>query len=150
MTRDVKTQLRLLACLTGITLLVGALSVVAYAIFFPPHFRGFGEVTAGHSVAGWIVNQSSLSTPVEVQLYVDGRFIAGGTADLPRPDVVAAGKTFNDRCGYNFPLPPLAAGTHEARVFATHKIGSGAYRTQQLIGGPLTFKVEDANSVEPR
>ncbi len=68
--------------------------------------------------------------------------MAGAPADLPRPDVVAAGFARDPRCGYNFPVPRLAAGDHEARVYVVHKVGSGAYRTLQLTGNLLRFAVD--------
>jgi hypothetical protein len=129
---------------TALTLLVGAAAVWLSAVFFPPHFQGWGEVTREGAVAGWAVNRAAPSERVEVQLYVDGRFVAGRTADQPRPDVAAAGHARDERCGYSFKLPPLAPGPHEARVYAAHAVGAGSYLTLQLTGRPLRFNV-DAN-----
>lgn len=131
----------LLGALTGMTLLAGAASVGWHCVFFPPHFQGWGEVTPDGAIAGWVVNKSEPSARAEVQLYVDGRFVAGGTADRPRPDVLAAGHARDERCGYRFETPPLAAGRHEAHVYATHRVGSGTYLTLQLTGKPLRFTV---------
>jgi hypothetical protein len=132
---------------TGLTLLVGALTVGLSSVFFPPHFQGWGELTPGGAVAGWAVNRAAPAERVEVQLYVDGRFVAGRTADLPRPDVSAAGYARDERCGYEFALPPLAAGRHEARVYATHKVWAGTYRTLLLTGRPIGFTVDDGGRV---
>ncbi|HEX7175166.1 MAG TPA: hypothetical protein VF240_07775 [Pyrinomonadaceae bacterium] len=133
----------LLALLVGATMVAGALVVGARSVFFPPRFRGFGEVTAGGQVAGWVVDgqEETTARPVEVQLYIDGVFAAAATADLPRPDVLAAGRARDERCGYSFALPTLAAGEHEARVYAAHAVGGGAYRTLQQTGAALRFRV---------
>jgi hypothetical protein len=150
MTDSVRTQ-TLLAVLVGATLAVGVLAVGAHAVFFPPRFRGFGEVTADGRVAGWVVDgrgaaAASSPRPVEVQLYVDGRFVSARAADLPRPDVLAAGRARDEHCGYSFTLPALATGAHEARVYAAHAVAGGAYRTLQQTGTPLRFTV-DASGV---
>ena len=146
MNSSLKTHL-LIAVPTFASLLVGAATVVLYLYFFPPHFRGWGEVTARPGVAGWAVNSSSPTSRVEVQLYVDGRFIALSVAELARPDVVAAGWTTDERCGYDFLLPPLPAGEHEARVYAVHEVGGSSYRMLQMLGAPLHFKTDAGGNI---
>ncbi len=142
MNSSLKTHL-LIGIPAAAALSVGAASVLFYLYFFPPQFRGWGEVTARRSVAGWAINLSAPASRVEVQLYVDGRFVARAGADLPRPDVVAAGWTKDARCGYDFPLPPLPAGEHEARLYAVHKVGAGSYLTLQMLGAPLRFRIDE-------
>lgn len=132
----------LAAVLTGVTLVVGACAVYIYATYFPPHYRGWGEVTAHRTIAGWAVNERTPESRVAVQLYIDGRFVGGRVADLPRPDVVAAGRSRDEQCGYSFDIPELTAGEHEARVYALHKVGDGSYRTLQLTGTPLRFRTD--------
>ncbi len=123
-------------------LIIGAAAIFYYLIFFPPVFRGWPETTPYNSVAGWVVNEASPMQSVEVELYVDNQFIAHATADFPRADVLAAGRAKTDKCGFNFDLPPLARGTHEAQVYAVHKVyAGGAYRTLQRIGKPLRWKI---------
>lgn len=148
MSRDRRLHLWL-GALTAATLVVSAAAVGLYGVFFPTRFQGWGEVNPDGAVAGWVVNRAEPSTPVEVQLYVDGRFVARATADLPRPDVSAAGYARDERCGYLFPLPPLAAGSHEARVYALHRVGAGTYLTLQLMGKPLRFTVDGGGRVKP-
>jgi hypothetical protein len=127
------------AALVCVTLAAGAWAVWAEYDSFPPHFRGFGEVTRGGEVAGWAVDASRPSARVEVELYVDGRFVAHGVAALPRPDVVAAGRATDPDCGYRFPLPALAPGAHEARIYALHAPGPEDLRTLRQLGDPLRF-----------
>ena len=131
----------LFAALAGLTLAAGAYAVWTEYAAFPPYFRGFGEVTRRGEVAGWAVDASDPSARVEVQLYVDGRFVAHSAATLPRPDVVAAGRAQDQHCGYSFPLPALPAGGHEARVYALRAAGSrrGPHTLKQL-GHALRFE----------
>jgi hypothetical protein len=128
------------AALVCVTAAAGAWVVWVEYSSFPPRFRGFGEVTAKGEVAGWAVDASRPGARVEVELYVDGRFVAHGVAALPRPDVLAAGRATDPDCGYRFPLPALAPGAHEARVYALHAPGGAAdRRTLKQLGDPLRF-----------
>jgi len=122
-------------------LIIGATAIFYYLVFFPPVFRGWPETTPYYSVAGWVVNEAFPMQSVEVELYIDNRFIAHRMADVSRPDVFAAGRAKTDKCGFNFELPTLARGEHEAQVYAVHKVGTGDYRTLQRIGKPLQIKV---------
>jgi hypothetical protein len=121
--------------------IVGAVSVGVYLTFFPPYFRGWPEITPEYSVAGWAVNKAAPETSVEVQLFVDDRFIAAGTANISRPDVVAAGRAKSDKCGFNFALPSFGKGEHKAQVYAVNEVGAGNYRTLQSLGKPVFFKI---------
>ncbi|HKQ51310.1 MAG TPA: hypothetical protein VJT74_03005 [Pyrinomonadaceae bacterium] len=123
------------------TLLVGALAVGFYLTAFTPYFRGSLDVADSRHIAGWAVNQNEPHARVEVQLYVDGRFVAHRAADAPRPDVLAAGRAADETHGFVFDTPPLPAGMHEARVYAVHASGEGQRRTLQLVDKPLTFNV---------
>jgi hypothetical protein len=129
------------AAMAFLTLAAGACAVWAEYAAFPPHVRGFGEVTRRGEVAGWAVDASRPSARVEVQLYVDGRFVAHGVASLPRPDVLAAGRASDENCGYRFELPRLPAGEHEARVYAHNAAaGAGDLRTLRQLGNTLRFR----------
>lgn len=124
------------------TVLVGAIAVGVFLNAFPPVFHGWGEaVVESKEIAGWAVNDADPWTPVEVQLFVDGKFDRAQTAHLWRPDVVAAGWSKNELCGYRFALPSLPAGTHEARVYALHESGGASRYTLQLLGDPIKFVV---------
>ena len=137
------------AALACLTLAAGAYAVWTEYARFPPHFRGFGEVTRKSEVAGWAVNAARPDSRVEVQLYLDGRFAAQDVALLPRPDVMAAGRAPDANCGYRFPLPPLPAGEHEARVYAVHADGS-ELRTLRQLGNALRFTTgADGRVVNP-
>ena len=142
----------LLAVLLGATLAVGAAAVGARTVFFPPTLRGWGEVTEDGRVAGWALTEGDSEARVSVQLYVDGAFAGAGVAELPRRDVVAAGRARDERCGYSFTIPALPPGEHVARVYAERSVAGGLYRTLQMTGTPLRFVVDDggqATAVKP-
>jgi hypothetical protein len=130
------------------TILVATLAVVFYFTTFPPSFHGWGEATS-HAISGWVVNESAPSERVEVQLFIDGKFVASGTADLSRPDVVAAGWSKDERHGYTFGVLSLKTGPHVARVYAVHSSGHGARQTLQLVGDPIWFDVDDKGALQP-
>jgi hypothetical protein len=123
------------------TLLVGALAVFAFISLVPPFFHGWGEVT-DTGIAGWAVNNAAPWDRVEVQLYIDGEFIATQVANRSRPDVPAAGWAKDEWHGYFFSLPPLAAGPHEARVYALHNSAGGVRKSLQTLGEPIPFLVD--------
>ena len=131
----------LIAKATVETLFVGALAVGFYLTAFTPYFRGSLDVADSRHVAGWVVNQREPQARVEVQLYIDGRFVGNRAADVARPDVLAAGRAADEGHGFVFDTPPLPAGQHEARVYAVHASGEGERRTLQLLDKPLTFTV---------
>ena len=119
---------------------VAALAVGFYLTAFNPYFRGALDVADTERVAGWAVNEGAQER-VEVQLYIDGRFVADTLADKSRPDVKAAGRAVDEYCGFEFRGPfVLDAGDHEARAYALHESGGGARRTLQLLGKPSSFQ----------
>ena len=124
------------------TLLVGTIAVVGYVNAFPPRFHGWGEaVVETQSIAGWAINDADPWQRVEVQLFIDGKFVGTQAANQSRRDVVTAGWARDEWHGYNFFVPGLSAGTHEARVYALHSSGSGARYTLQMLGDPINFQV---------
>lgn len=124
------------------TLLVGAIAVGVFLSAFPPTFHGWGEaVPETRSIAGWAVNSAAPAEQVVVQLVIDGKLSGTQTANLPRPDVVAAGWARDEAHGYNFALSTLPAGDHEARVYALRESGDAARYTLQLLGDPIRFTV---------
>ena len=128
------------------TVLVAAIAVGFYITAFPPYLHGWGEVTS-EGISGWAVNDTAPWERVAVQLFVDGNFIATQPAQLSRPDVAHAGWTRDEWHGYNFILPPLEAGYHEARVYALHASGGETRRTLQQLGDPIRFRVDETGSL---
>jgi hypothetical protein len=133
------------------TLLVGALAVFAFVTILPPYFHGWGEVTDS-GIAGWAVNNASPWQRVEVQLFVDGKFVADGIANQNRPDVSAAGWARDPWHGYTFALKALQAEkpdalVHEVRIYAVHDSGAGLRKSLQLLGNPIWFSLRDGRVV---
>jgi len=125
------------------TVLVSVIAVGFYVSAFPPTFHGWGEaVTGTQSIAGWVANNASPWERVEVQLFVDNKFVGAQTASLSRPDVLGAGWANDEWHGYNFQCSGLTPGSHEARVYAVHQSGNGKRYTLQLLGDPVVFNVE--------
>ena len=124
------------------TVLVGTIAVAVYLSAFPPTFHGWGEAVAeARTIAGWVVSDADPWRRVEVQLFVDGKFVGTQVAHVSRPDVVAAGWSRDEWHGYRFVVPDLSPGPHEARVYALHASGEGARYTLQLLGDPIRFEV---------
>jgi len=121
------------------TIFVGTIAVVVYVKLFPPTFHGWGEaVAASQSISGWAVDDADPWRRVEVQLFVDGKFVGTTVAQLSRPDVMAAGWAKDEWHGYEFVVTGLTEGMHEAKVYALHR--SGERYTLQLLGNPITFE----------
>ena len=129
------------------TLVVGVLAVFTFITVLPPYFHGWGQVTEV-GISGWAVNNAAPWERVEVQLFVDGKFVSDGIADQSRPDVAAAGWAKDAWHGYEFILTSFPAGDykpqlHKARVYALHDSGGGARKSLQLLGDPIWFSVRD-------
>ncbi|MDQ5846641.1 MAG: hypothetical protein M3539_15250 [Acidobacteriota bacterium] len=129
------------------TLLVGTLAVFSFLSIFPPNFHGWGEVTSNR-ITGWAVNNAAPWDRVEVQVFVDGRFVVHGVANLSRPDVRAAGWARDEWHGYAFHIGVQSPGPHEARVYALHDSGDGKRKSLQLLGDPIPFLVDDGGNLQ--
>ena len=124
------------------TVLVGAIAVAVYLEAFPLTFHGWGEaVVESQRISGWAVNDWDPWGHVEVQLFVDGKFVGTQVAHLSRPDVAAAGWSKDEWHGYSFAVSGLSAGVHEARVYVLHASRGGGRYTLQLLGDPIPFEV---------
>lgn len=143
---DVKSRARLVHLLLSKSiaeaLLIAAVAVAFYFATTNPALRGVLDKADKQTVNGWAVNETDPSMQVEIQLFVDDRFIADQTANQYRPDVHNSQRAIDDWHGFTFVTPKLSAGEHEARVYAVHSNGAGARRTLQLIGKPYRFKTD--------
>jgi hypothetical protein len=119
------------------TLFVSIIVVVYFLDVFP-HFHGWGEVTP-QAISGWAVNSRNPSERVEVQLFVDDKFVARAVANQSRPQVVAGGWAKDEWHGFTIPVSAIMFGDHEARVYAIHDSGRGARKTLQLLGHAFRF-----------
>jgi hypothetical protein len=119
---------------------VAALAVYTQSVAFHPFFSGWLDYADGESVRGWVVDRAAPEASVEVQLYIDERFVAQGFANEPRPDVSAKGFAQDERHGFVFKLDPTLSGKHEIRVYAVHASRNGTRRTLQQIGKTLRIE----------
>lgn len=127
------------------TLAAASVALLFHLWLLPPQYQGWSEIVGENGeVAGWVVNlRARPGERVTVQLYIGGRFAGATVADLPRPDVVQAGFATDERCGYRFPVPPLAAGKHVARVYVLRQIAEAHLLTRQPTGEPLSIVVAE-------
>jgi hypothetical protein len=121
-------------------ILVAGLAVGFFLVTFP-HFQGWGEATP-RAIEGWVISQQHPDQKVEVQLFIDEKFISSGVADRSRPDIVAAGKAKDEWHGFSFEIPVLHQGYHVARAYAVHSTYGGRRITLQLIGDPIPFDLD--------
>ncbi len=112
-----------------------ALLVTAVAVGF------YFSITNRH-LQGVLVDEAQPAARVEVQLFIDEKFSTAAVAAQFRPDVHEAHRAEDDWHGFVFQTPTLAAGEHEARVYALYSGTTGTRRTLQLIGKPFRFRIE--------
>jgi hypothetical protein len=120
---------------------VAGLAINFYLAAFPTSFRGSLDVANATEIAGWAIDLSAPETPVNVQLYTNGRFVAQTEANAFRPDIVAAGLASNPLHGFVFRTPQLPPGHYDVRVYAPYISKSRNLGTLQEIGNPASFDV---------
>jgi hypothetical protein len=125
-----------------ILLVCVAVSLAAFSHVNPP-LRGAIDVADSERVAGWAYDPREPGAKLEVQLFIDGRFVASRTADERREDLVKRGAADDALHGFTFPVPPLgvAPGRHTYQVFAV-RAGGGSNRVLlSLTREPQAFHV---------
>jgi hypothetical protein len=123
--------------------LVALVAAFSYA-HFNPRLRGTLDAANEREVLGWVVDEADPNERVEVELYIDGHFVARRRAGEPRPDVLAAGRAANADHGYAFETPTLPAREteYEASVFAAHEGIDRQLIGLRMVGKPLRFRVQ--------
>jgi GH25 family lysozyme M1 (1,4-beta-N-acetylmuramidase) len=91
-------------------------------------------------VRGWAIDPDT-TDPIDVHVYVDGRFSGAITAGESRPDVGAAYPRYGPAHGYSADLPGVEDGRHEVCVYGID-VGPGANRllecrTVRVTGTPF-------------
>ncbi|WP_342148425.1 glycosyltransferase [Methylorubrum sp. SB2] len=100
----------------------------------PERFPGRLDEIRGGRAFGWATDRQAPERVVTVSLRIDGRIVAEGPADRPRPDVQAAG--FGQGLGgFSLRIPDAFADGAEHRVEAI--VGEAA-----LPGGPLAYRAD--------
>jgi hypothetical protein len=139
----------LLSRTTFVQLLVGksiceALVVIAvaaglYLTTTNSALRGSLDHADAHTISGWAIDDNNPARRVELQLFIDDKFVEQKSANQLRPDVPRANTAADDWHGFVFQTPQLTAGDHEARVYSLYGRASGR-RTLQIIGNPISFR----------
>src|SRR2546421_5192988 len=93
----------------------------AYLVTTNPRLAGWLDAADTQTIAGWAVDGRSPQSRVDVQLFIDDRFIENRIAAEFRPDVHAALRSDDDWHGFVFKTPNLSPGEHEARVYAVNQ-----------------------------
>lgn len=76
---------------------------------FVEPLAGFVGLARPDEVRGWAFDVTRPDEPLAVEARVDGRVVAAGRAELPRPDVKRDGWHATGRCGFRLSIdPPLA------------------------------------------
>jgi SAM-dependent methyltransferase len=79
-------------------------------------FAGFVDQWDGRSMSGWAVDRTRPEAACEVDVYVDGRFVARTRADVPRPDLAEVSPR-DQRKGFLLELPPEARNGSRFEVY---------------------------------
>ena len=126
-------------------LLVTGVAAGFYLSTTNPNLRGWLDQADASTISGWAVDEGNPGSRVEVQLFIDDKFIEQRAAAEFRPDVHRAARATDDWHGFIFKTPALPAGEHEARVYLIHRGASPARRTLQIIGKPLRFTINSSS-----
>ncbi|WP_252348398.1 Hint domain-containing protein [Gluconobacter sp. P1D12_c] len=82
----------------------------------PP--RGWIDIASRDRISGWICTPDDLTTPVAIQIIVNGQLASRSVANARRPDVAQTGQA-SEFCGFDVlfspPLPPHRRHTLEVR-----------------------------------
>jgi hypothetical protein len=94
----------------------------------------------GIRMAGWALDPDS-ADPINVHVYVDGRFWASSTAGEPRADVGVANRGYGGDHGFDLLIGGLPAGSHQVCAYGIN-VGVGgnallACRTITVTSDPV-------------
>ncbi len=123
--------------------LVCVVASLAAFTTFSPQLRGAIDVADQTRVAGWVNDPRLPETALEVQLFIDGNFIASRLADDRREDLVSAGATARPNHGFSFALEPfkLPTGEHSAQVFAVRDATGNSKILLPVTAEPKNFQI---------
>lgn len=117
-------------------LFVCGLAAYTHAVTYRTGFEGELEHADAHGARGWVIDLERAGAPVEVQLFLDGRFAASTLASEPAPSDPRG----PDRRAFVFQFERPRDGAYEARVYAVREGRGGARRTLQQLGDPRSFR----------
>jgi hypothetical protein len=126
-------------------LLVCVVATLAAFAYFNPALRGDVELVSASHIAGWAFDPRIPDRQLEVQLFVDHRFVTAVRAEIARDDLVSAGKIRDRYHGFHFALSDkqFPRGHHRAQIYVVHK-APGDVRTLLPVGkGRRFFEVKE-------
>jgi len=111
-------------------LFICAVATLAAFAYFNPALRGAIEMADAKHIEGWAYNPLAAGERLEVQLFIDNRFVAATRAENRRDDLVAAGVMRDAFHGFSFTLEggQFGRGRHRAQVYVVHQT-PGSSRT---------------------
>ena len=124
-------------------LFICAVATLAAFAYFNPALRGDVDVVDAKHIEGWAYNPLAADERLEVQLFIDNRFVATTRADSSRDDLVRAGAIPDAHHGFSFTLndKQFGRGRHRAWIYVVHKTPRD-FRTLLLISNrKLIFEV---------
>jgi len=123
--------------------LVCLVATLAAFTSFSPQLRGAIDVADQQRVAGWVHDPQTPDKPLEVQLFINGKFSAAMLADENREDLVRAGATTLPNHGFSFPLAEmnLPEGEHSAEVYAVRNAAGSNKVLLPITAAPHKFRV---------
>lgn len=96
-----------------------ALAIVSIGLYSQNMPIGFLDTVNYSWGGGWAYDPDAGTTPIEVHIYVDGRFYTSKLANEYRPDLVSAGVAPDPYHGYTFTLTGIDTNIpHEIMVYA--------------------------------
>jgi hypothetical protein len=120
-------------------LFVCGLAIYTHAVTRNRGLEGELEHADGLSVSGWVADLEHPGAPVEVQLFLNGRFAAAAVASEPVPDDALVDTAGHNHRAFVFQFTQPRYGEYEARVYAVREGRGGARRTLRQIGDPRHF-----------
>jgi hypothetical protein len=110
---------------------------------FSPQLRGAIDIADQTRIAGWVHDPQTPDQPIEVQLFIDGKFIATERADERRDDLVRTGVTTQPNHGFNISVEALTLpnGEHQAQVYAVREAVGANKILLPVTTAPHTFQV---------
>lgn len=122
-------------------ILVCVVATLAAFSTFSPQLRGAIDVADQTRIAGWVNDPWSPEQSLEVQLFIDGKFVASQLADHAREDLVTAGVTTRPNHGYSFQLRQfnVPSGKHTAQVYAVREAAGASKILIPIVASPVTF-----------
>ena len=123
--------------------LVCVVATLAAFSTFSPQLRGAIDVADQVRIAGWVHDPQTPEQPIEVQLFIDGKFIGTMRADERRDDLVQTGATTQPNHGFSFSIESLnlTNGEHQAQAYAVREATGANKILLPITTAPYAFRV---------